>query len=207
VSRQAAPAGHRAIDVSELPDQGEFGHRGLIWWGTAGFMVIEGSMFVMVLITYFYLRLRVEEWPPSLPDPALFYGTLNLAVLLASALPNHFAKLAAERSDELRTRQWLLPCVAFGVVLIAIRFVEFTALNARWDSNAYGSIVWALMVLHTLHLLTDVVDTAVLTALAFSGPVAKRSFIDISENGLYWYFIVLWWIPVYLTVYWAPRWL
>jgi hypothetical protein len=24
---------------------------------------------------------------------------------------------------------------------------------------------------------------------------------------LYWYFIVLWWIPIYLTVYFAPRWL
>jgi cytochrome c oxidase subunit III len=205
--RQSAPAGHPAIDVTDLPDQGEFGPKGLIWWGTVGFMVIEGSMFVMILITYFYLRLRVEEWPPSLPNPGLFYGTLNLAVLLASALPNHFAKLAAERFDERRTRQWLLLCVAFGVALVAIRMFEFTTLNARWDVNAYGSIMWALMVLHTFHLITDVIDTAVLTALAFSGPINKRGYIDISENGLYWYFIVLWWIPVYLTVYMAPRWL
>lgn len=205
--RQAAPLGHRAIDVSDLPDQGEFGPAGLIWWGTVGFMVIEGSMFVMVLITYFYLRLRVDDWPPSLPNPGLFYGTLNLAVLVASALPNHFAKIAAERFDELRTRQWLVVCVGFGVALIAIRMFEFTTLNARWDSNAYGSIMWGLMVLHTFHLLTDVADTTVLTALAFSRPINKRRFIDMSENGLYWYFIVLWWIPVYLTVYWAPRWL
>jgi cytochrome c oxidase subunit I+III len=207
VIRQAAPAGHRAIDVSDLPDQGAFGHLGLIWWGTVGFMLIEGSMFVMTIITYFYLRLRVEEWPPSLPNPDLFFGTLNLAVLLASAVPNHLAKVAAEAFDAPRTRRWLVWCVIFGVALIAIRMLEFPRLNGRWDSNAYGSVMWALMVLHTTHILTDVAETTVLTALAFSGPVSKRTFIDLSENGLYWYFIVLWWIPIYLTVYWAPRWL
>jgi cytochrome c oxidase subunit III len=204
---QQAPAGHRAVDVSALPDQGEFGHKGLIWWGTTGFMVIEGSMFVMVLITYFYLRLRVDQWPPGLPNPDLFYGTLNLSVLLVSALPNHFAKLAAERLDLAPTRRWLVLCVLLGVALLVIRGFEFTTLNCRWDDNAYGSMVWCLLVLHTMHLATDVGDTAVLTVLTFTGPISVRRFIDVSENGLYWYFIVLWWIPIYLTIYFAPRWL
>jgi cytochrome c oxidase subunit I+III len=201
------PAGRRAVDVSELPDQGAFGPSGLIWWGTVGFMVIEGAMFVMVLITYFYLRLRVDAWPPTLSPPALFYGTLNLVVLVGSAVPNHLAKLAAEREDLAATRRWLVLCVAFGVALVGIRLLEFPALNARWDSNAYGSIVWALMVLHTIHLLTDVTDTAVLTVLAWVGSMTTRRFIDVSENGLYWYFIVAWWVPIYLTVYMVPRWL
>jgi heme/copper-type cytochrome/quinol oxidase subunit 3 len=205
--RQQALAGHRVVDVGGLPDQGAFGPSGLIWWGTVGFMVIEGSMFVMVLITYFYLRLRVEEWPPSLPDPALLYGTLNLGILLASAWPNHLAKLAGERCDGDAARRWLVVCVLFGLVLLVVRALEFTTLNARWDDNAYGSMVWALMVLHTMHLATDVAETGVLGALAFAQPLTKRRFVDIAENGLYWYFVVAWWIPVYLTVYFAPRWL
>ena len=55
--------------------------------------------------------------------------------------------------------------------------------------------------------MTDVVDGAVLTALMFVRPGGKKRYIDVSENSLYWYFIVLWWVPYYLTVYWAPRWL
>ena len=62
--RQQALAGHRALDVSGLPEQGAFGPAGLIWWGTVGYMVIEGSMFVMVLITYFYLRLNARTCMP-----------------------------------------------------------------------------------------------------------------------------------------------
>lgn len=205
--RQQAVAGHRSIDVSALPDQGAFGPSGLIHWGTISYMVIEGSMFAMVLLTYFYLRLKVDDWPPSLPDPDLFWGTLNLVVLLASTVPNHIAKVAAQAFDLARVRWSMVACVLFGVVLLAIRWLEFGSLNARWDDNAYGSVVWCLLILHSTHLLTEVVETAVLTTLAFTHPPTKRRLIDVSESGLYWYFVVAWWIPVYLTVYFAPRWL
>jgi len=169
--------------------------------------VIEGSMFVMVLITYFYLRLRVNEWPPSRPDPMLFYGTLNALIAVASVVPNYLAKKAAEEFALLRTQLWLIVAILFGVVLLVVRAFEFGTLNTSWDDNAYGSMVWCLMVLHTIHLATDVVDSTVLGALTFSGPMSKKRYIDVSENGLYWFFIVAWWIPIYLTVYWAPRWL
>jgi heme/copper-type cytochrome/quinol oxidase subunit 3 len=205
--RQQAIAGHRALDVGGLQEQGAFGPSGLIWWGTVCFMFIEGSMFVMLLITYFYLRLRVETWPPSAADPDLFWGTVNLLVLVASAVPNHIAKLAAEACDTRRVRWSLVLCVLFGIVLLVIRGLEFGSLNTRWDDSAYGSMVWALLVLHTMHLLTDVGDTTVLAVLALMKPISKRRFIDIDENGLYWDFVVAWWFPVYLTIYFAPRWL
>jgi cytochrome c oxidase subunit I+III len=196
----------RALDVSALPDYA-FGPQGLIWWGSISFMVIEGSMFVMVLIAYFYLRTRVPEWPPSLPNPDLMLGTVNLLVLLASTIPNHFTKKVAENLDLRKVQLGMLVCLAFGVAFLVVRAFEFGALNTSWDTNAYGSIVWTLMGVHTVHLLTDVADTAVLTALMFSSHVEPKRFVDVSENALYWYFVVLFWIPIYLTVYFGPRWL
>jgi cytochrome c oxidase subunit I+III len=196
----------RALDVAALPDH-RFGHKGLIWWGTVSFMVIEGTMFVTVLVTYFYLKLRVSEWPPSVPEPDLLFGTLNTAIMIASCVPNHLAKVAAERYDLARVRLWLLVALAFGAAFLVVRIFEFRALNVSWDTNAYGSIVWALMGLHTTHLLTDHLDTGVLTALIFSRHVEPKRYVDVSENGLYWYFVVIWWIPIYVTVYFAPRWL
>ena len=38
-------------------------------------------------------------------------------------------------------------------------------------------------------------------------PMTKRRYVDVDENGLYWHFVVAWWIPTYLTIYFAPRWL
>ena len=196
----------RTLDVSAVPTFA-FGHQGVVWWGTAGFMVIEGSMFVIAIITYFYLRLKVSDWPPSLPNPDLAVGTANLLLVFVSCIPNELAKKAAEKMDLRGVRIWLTTLVLFGVGNVVLRAYEYLALNCRWDDNAYASITWVLLSLHTIHVATDVTDSAVLAVLMFTGPVTETRFVDCSENSLYWYFIAAWWIPIYLTIYWAPRWL
>jgi len=194
----------RTLDVSGLAP-GAFGHRTLMWWGTLGMVLIEGTVFALAIAAYFYIRLRNTTWPPNLPPPQLFWGTLNTAVLMVSAVPNELAKKAAERVDLPKVRLWLLVCLAFGVAFNVIRAFEFASLNCSWDTNAYGSIVWMLLGLHTVHIATDVVDTAVLTALMFIGPIEEKRFVDVSENSLYWYFVVFSWPFIYGVLYWAPR--
>jgi len=192
------------LDVSRLPTYA-FGHRSLMWWGTMGLMIIEGTVFALTLAAYFYLRSHSAHWPMNAAPPELLWGTANTALLLASLLPNHLAKRAGERQDLRAVRLWLIVCLAFGVAFIALRAFEFTSLNTRWDSQAYGSAVWMLMVMHTTHIVTDVFDTAVLTVLMFTGPLQGKRFVDISENALYWVFVVLSWLPIYAAVYWVPR--
>jgi heme/copper-type cytochrome/quinol oxidase subunit 3 len=77
----------------------------------------------------------------------------------------------------------------------------------RWDANAYGSAVWFLLGLHTTHLITDAYDSLVLLVLFFTGPLEGKRFVDVSENALYWYFVVCAWLPIYGVLYWAPRWM
>jgi cytochrome c oxidase subunit I+III len=96
-------------------------------------------------------------------------------------------------------------CLAFGVAFNLIRILEFATLNVLWSTNAYGSAVWLLLGLHTVHISTDVLDTGVLTLLIFTGPIEEKRFVDVSENSFYWYFVVLAWIPVYAVIYLAPR--
>jgi heme/copper-type cytochrome/quinol oxidase subunit 3 len=185
---------------------GAFGHRSLMWWGTMGIVLIESTAFGLAVAAYFYLRSRSLTWPPSnVTPPALLWGTVNTAVLLVSAIPNELAKRAAERIDLSATRLWLVVCLVFGAAFNAVRAMEFTALNTMWNTDAYGSIVWLLLGLHTTHIVTDFLDSSVLTALMFIGPVEELRFVDVSENSLYWYFVVLAWLPIYGVIYWAPR--
>jgi heme/copper-type cytochrome/quinol oxidase subunit 3 len=193
-----------ALDVSEIQTYA-FGHRSLMWWGTACMMAIEGMVFAMLIMSYIYLKGRVPHWPPSGPPPDLLWGTVNTVVLLVSCVPNALAKAAAERFDLAKVRLWMAACMIFGLAFNVIRFVEFGALNVRWDSNAYGSIVWVLLGFHTTHVLTDFLDTGVLTALVFFGPMDEHRFVDVSENTVYWYFVVLSWLPIYALIYFAPR--
>src|SRR2546429_3216193 len=194
-----------ALDVSGLPSY-KYSHASLMWWGMVGLIAIGTGAFGLAVATYFYLWSQAAQWPILAPPPELRWGTLNVLVLLASILPNHWTKRAAEAGDEARMRIGLGWCTLFGVALIAIRALEFTALNCRWDSDAYGSIVWLLLGLHTTHLVTDVYDSAVLAALFFfSRPLEGRRHVDVSENSLYWYFVVWSWLPIYAVIYLAPR--
>jgi cytochrome c oxidase subunit III len=195
----------RLLDVSGLPSY-RFTHHSLMWWGIMGMIAIEGTVFALTLGAYFYLWSQASQWPLSTPAPDLRWGTLNVVVLLASILPNHWAKQAGEDGHDPRIRLWLSVCSLFGIALIAIRVLEFGALNCRWDSDAYGSVVWMLLGLHTVHLVTDVYDTLVLAVLFWlPRPREGKRHVDVSENGLYWYFVVYSWIPIYAVLYWVPR--
>jgi heme/copper-type cytochrome/quinol oxidase subunit 3 len=192
------------LDVSHLPTYA-FGNRSLMWWGTWGMMLIEATVFAIGIVAYFYLRGLAPAWPPSSAPPDLLFGTVNTLILLASGVPNHLAAKAAEREDLSAVRLWIVVCVMFSIAFQAVRAFEFGALNTHWDSNAYGSIVTALLTLHTIHIITDFVETAVLAVLMFTGPLNGRRFVDVNENADYWWFVVVTWLPIYFTIYWVPR--
>ncbi|GAO38849.1 putative cytochrome c oxidase subunit III [Sphingomonas changbaiensis NBRC 104936] len=194
-------------DLAELPTHA-FGNRSLTWWGVILFMLMEGSGFALAGAAYFILKSHQGTWPPApLQPPGLLAGTLFTLLILASEIPNTIVKKKAE-AEEIAPVRLLLPIMAaIGGLLLVIRAFEFDSLNVMWTDNPYGSIVWALLVLHTTHILTDWFDTVVLTVLMFTqhGPTGKR-FVDVSENSLYWRFVWLAWLPIYLLIYWVPRW-
>jgi heme/copper-type cytochrome/quinol oxidase subunit 3 len=195
----------RTLDVAALPP-GAFGSRSLMWWGTVGIMLIEGMAFALAIASYFYFRTRMPVWPPDgVAPPDLVWGTANTLVLLVSMIPNALAKRAGEHVSLRDVRIWMVVCLAFGVAFNAIRVYEFRHLNVMWDHDAYGSIVWLLLGLHTTHIVTDFLDTAVLAVLMFVGPIEEKRFVDVEENAAYWYFVVLTWLPIYGVIYWAPR--
>jgi cytochrome c oxidase subunit III len=192
------------IDVSGLP-KFAFHHRSIVWWGTMGIIAIEGMMFALIITNYLYLKGRAPQWPPGVFAPGLFWGTLNTVVLIVSALPNHFAKLAAERMDLRKVRLWMSIALVLALAFNVIRIYEFQSLNVWWDENAYGSVVWTLLGFHTVHILTDFFDSSVLLLLFFTGPLSESHFVDVSENSMYWYFVVISWLPIYALIYIAPR--
>jgi heme/copper-type cytochrome/quinol oxidase subunit 3 len=193
-------------DVSELPDY-NFGSTGLGWWGVIGFMLIEGMGFALAIGVYFYLFPYERTWPPANPPPSLLWGTLFTAIALLSEWPNAWIKRRAKACDLPATKIGLVLMTLVGVVLLGVRAMEFTALNVSWDRNAYGSIVWAILALHTLHMATDTFDSGVLAVIFLFKKVDGRKFSDVADNALYWHFIVWSWVLLYVILYWTPRWL
>lgn len=195
------------LDVSGLPTT-VFGHRSLPWWGTAGFMVIEGFTLLLMTAAYFYLRLNEYEWPPAgTPLPDLLIPTINVVLLLVIILPMALADRAARKFDARGATLWLIVATLLTVVAVVLRFWDIQALNVRWDQHAYASVAWGVVVLHSTLLITDLFETGAFALLFLLGHASEKHFADVSDAADYQYFLSLVWVPLYVVVYWSPRFL
>jgi heme/copper-type cytochrome/quinol oxidase subunit 3 len=200
------------IDVSELPHHG-FDTLDPVWWGNNFLLAIETSMFVILVATYFYLRQNFAQWPPPLaqltaplnPLPDLGFGTANTILLLLSCMAMVWADISARRGYQPGAQKGLIICLIFGLAAITLRSFEFAAVKFRWDSNAYGSIVWFVLGMHMLHLITLTCETFLLTTWSFVREFDMKHRVDMTALAVYWYWVVGVWIVLYAIIYFAPR--
>lgn len=192
-------------DLSDLPASAS-GPRHLVWWGNIGFMLIEGTGFALAAAAYLYLMTQAREWPPSgtLP-PDLLWAGIFTAGLMLSQIPNLWVRRRALAKDECGVRIGLALMTMVGAVLMVPRGFEFAHLNTSWDADAYGSVVWLLIVLHTSHVVTDWADTAVQAVWVFTHEVGDDQFADVEDNANYWTFVVVSWLPIGAIVYGLAR--
>lgn len=191
-------------NVTELPTT-TFGHRSMMWWGTLGFIVIEGSTLFICAVSYFYLRRNFPNWPPEgVFRPALTVATVQAALMALSNIPMAMVDRAARRLDLPAVRAGMVVCALLALVMCGLRALEFGALNVRWDSNAYGTVAWATLTAHTTLLVLETLETLVFVALLFSPNLEQRDLAGASDNALYWYFLTGVWIPLYAIVFLSP---
>jgi cytochrome c oxidase subunit III len=201
------------IDVSHLPNSG-FDARSPLWWGNIWLLVIETASFGIFVVTYFYVRMNFQDWPPPQVnrDPVLYntnpelgLATANLFLLIVSCLPMVWIDRAARRKDQRALQIGLLILIALGLVTIALRFYEFSALHFSWDDNAYASTVWSILGMHLLHLMVGTAEFLFLATFAFRCPLDDSHALDVTVTAVYWYWVVGIWILLYGIIYFGPR--
>ena len=194
-----------ALDLSKLPLHG-MGSASLTFWGTGAFMLIEGMGFALTIAVYFYLMSLAPRWPIEAPPPDRLPGTILTLSLLVSLVPNMLVSRWAQRKELRKVRLGLIAMVFMGAIPLIPRVFDLPALHISWDDDAYGSIVWTILGLHTTHIITDLIDTIVLACLMFSKHADNAlRYGDVEDNALYWNFVVLTWLPLYGCIYWVPR--
>jgi heme/copper-type cytochrome/quinol oxidase subunit 3 len=195
-----------ALDVSHLPPMA-LSTSALLWWGIVGFVVIEGTAFAFLITVALYLRYELAAWPPPhVPPPDLTLPVIGVVLLLASLVPMHRSEKATERGDRAATLLWLGAGTALGLAFVAVRIVIWASLPFDWKDHAYGSIVWTLLGLHTLHLGTELAESLVVGVLLALGYWRDEQRLSVLSTGAYWDFVVLGWIPVFAVLYLLPHW-
>lgn len=192
-------------DLSTLPDHA-FGLKSVIWWGLLGFIAIEAMAFILAGGAYLYLRGLNDTWPfPPDKSPDLAPGVITTILFIASEVVNRWLARKAKTFDDRIVRIGVTVMAGLGAAILLARAFEFPAMNTRWDVNAYGSVTWLLLFLHTLHVLTDWADTVVLGVWLWTHDVQPNQFGEVYDNCGYWTFVVVSWLPIWALIYLAPR--
>jgi heme/copper-type cytochrome/quinol oxidase subunit 3 len=202
------------LDVSSLP-AATMDHRSPIWWGNLWLLVIETTMFAILVAVYFYFRVvDFNLWPPPQPHslsiifhpvPDLLVPTVNLVFLLVSVAPMIWVDRACLARQEAAVRIGLLVCIALGVAAIVLRFYEFKALQFRWDDNAYAATIWTILGVHLAHVITATAELLIMAAWVFTHGMDVKHARDIRVTALYWYWVAGTWLLLYALVYLSPR--
>ena len=200
------------IDISELPHH-EFDTYDPVWWGNNLLLAIESSMFAILIATYFYLRQNFELWPPPVaqltatlrPLPLLGYGTAVTILLVFSCAPMILTDIAARRGTRSVCQIGLIICILCALAAAILRGYEFSAVYFRWDSNAYGSVVWFMLGMHMMHLLVLTTESVLLTIWIFTREFDMKHRVDIVTVAVYWYWVTAIWIVLYAIIYFTPR--
>jgi len=196
------------MDLRGLPDV-VFGPRDIMWWGTLGFVIIEGFTLALCAAAYVYVTQNFSTWPPEhTPLPSLVAPTVQVVVMLVSIIPARWTARAAKRYDLGAVRIGLTIATAFAIAIIGLRAWELlVSLNVKWETNAYGSVQWLVLGAHATLLAVELVEIGGMMLIFWFAPVEEKHMSDVADMVFYWYFMVLSWLPLYVLCFWLPRWL
>ncbi|HEX7070907.1 MAG TPA: cytochrome c oxidase subunit 3 [Rhodothermales bacterium] len=199
------------IDVTHL-QEGALDHRSPIWWANTLLLLIETTMFVLLMAAYLYVHDNFPEWPPlksGLPEseryPDVLVPTLSLIILLVGIIPMYYADRAAMRMDQPAARRAGAVGVLLGLIGIAVRFFEFDSLHFDWNDNAYASLAWTLLGMHLLHQIVITAEDSFMLGWVTFEKMDHSHARDVRVTAIYWYWVALIYVPIYLLLYWSPR--
>jgi len=191
--------------IHSLPEN-VFGAAALTWWAVVSLMLIEGTTLALCAGAYVYVRQNYYEWPPAhTPLPDLGIPSINLALMLLTIVPAWWVFRSARAHDRGGVLVGASLQAIMGVAIMVLRYFELQAVNVRWDTNAYGSVVWGVLVGHAVVMVTDVMDTIGLALMFAIEEPEEKHFVDSCENTQFWYFVVASWLPLFFLVYLYPR--
>lgn len=146
-------------------------------------------------------RAPVGWWPPP-GDPALpvaAAGGATVALLLSGAAV--FQAGRAAKADLASARRPLGVAMALAVAFVGYQVFEFVRLSSggfTLQSSANGGFFYTIVGAHGLHALSAVAVLGWTLRELAAGRLTRSAF---SATRLYWYFVVLLWPAIYVTVY------
>ncbi len=188
------------------PARPQSSHEATGWWGMVTLIATEGTLFVMVIFSYFYLRWNAPRWPPDgIPLPSFDLIIPATVVLLTSSLPVMWAESGIKHGHQLQLRFGYLLAWIMGACFMGLELWEwFVDVKFTPQTNQYGSLFFTITGLHLAHLSVALAMNAYIQIRAWAGHFDAEHTLAVENVSLYWHFVDVVWIFVFSTVYISP---
>jgi heme/copper-type cytochrome/quinol oxidase subunit 3 len=170
-------------------------------WGMVMLVLAEGTLLVLAVGSYWYLRFRDSPWPPpGVPDPKVLLPLILTGVLIAAAAPVVLAARAGQAGRVSMARGLLALALVLQLGYLAAQVLLFRhdLLDFGPGDHAYGSAYFMLLALHHAHVVAGVVFSAALLSRLAGGLTSYRV-TGLRAAALYWCFVSALAVPVVLT--------
>jgi len=184
---------------------GSFGRRASGWFGVWCVVATEGSIFVYLLFTYFYLASQaVGNWPPGGAPSLQLAGPNTVILLLSSAALVWAERSGARRASLGRLLGGLAAAFVLGCIFVGIQLAEWSSRPFSLSSGTYGAIYFTMTGFHLAHVVVGLLMLALLFVWAALGYFSRERHAPLTIGAIYWHFVDAIWLVVFATLYLAP---
>lgn len=169
--------------------------------GVILFLASDIMLFAPFFAAYFLLRSTSDGWPPEGVEIDTLRAAIATLVLVSSSFTLIVADRGLEHGQRTRTLRWILVTILLGAAFLTNQIVEYTQLDFRPSDHVYGSIYWAITMLHAAHVTAGLIAlTALYVRVARADPLAG---INAWAKGvsLFWHLVDIIWVAVFLTIW------
>jgi cytochrome c oxidase subunit I+III len=175
-------------------------------WGMGLAILFVSIACSALLLSYFYLRIDTDGWPPTGVDPpSLLGGIVALGLVMASA-GTMLGALAQVRGGNTKAfGVGVTTAIVLGGAGVVVQIRELVAFDFGWTDHAYGSIVFLLAGFAVFVLLLGVAMGVFTLAWTARGYYSARRHTTPLNTVRFWVAATVIWAAVYGTLYLAPR--
>ena len=176
------------------------------WWGMVCLIMTEGTIFAGLIGSYFFLRASSKVWPPpGIEEPKLALSIVFSLVLWGSSIPMLVAERGIRRGRQGALRAGLMLAWLMGAAFLLFTLYDFNDLHFGWRDNAYGSIYYTTVGLHTFHVFVGLMMSIVVQIKAWQRKFSAERHVTVQVYAMYWHFVDAVWLVVMPTFILSPH--
>ena len=175
------------------------------WWGTLIALLADGTLFISLLFSYYFLWTVSQQWPPpGFRDISLVLPIAAFTSLLIAGGAATWAASRMRRGQSGGAQLAYLAAAVFGIAFIALQVAALLTADVSAKEHAYGALLYTISGFQVVH-----VGAAVLMA-GFGLMRVRRGYLHPERPGegkviaLFWQYTMLQWALGFATIHVFP---